>query len=79
MYEPAAAAAGVVMALLVLATIAAMVAQGSSEHADQEAAVQLIFVALLAIPLYASALAGAAIGKLLGRRLRSRGDRRDDP
>lgn len=69
-FESAAAAAGVVMALLVATTIALMVAHPSNEHGDQEAAVQLIFVALLAVPLYAPALAGAVIGKLLGRQFR---------
>ncbi len=69
-FESAAAATGVLMGLLVLTTIAVMVAHPSNEHGDQEAGVQLVFVALLAIPLYAPALAGAVIGKLLGRQLR---------
>jgi len=70
-FESAAAAAGVVLALLVAATVVLMVVHQSNEHGDQEAAVQLIFVALLAIPLYVPTLAGAAIGKLLGRQLKS--------
>ncbi len=70
-FESAAAATGVVMALVILATVALMVAHYANEHADQEAAVQLIFVALLVIPLYVPALAGAALGKLLGQHLKS--------
>ena len=70
-FESAAAATGVMIALLILATVALMVSHYSSAHADQEAAVQLIFVALLAIPLDVPALAGAVVGKLLGRQLKS--------
>ena len=40
-FESAAAATGVVIALVILATVALMVASYSNEHADQEAAVQL--------------------------------------
>jgi hypothetical protein len=70
-FESAAAAVGVVVALFVVATVALMVTHPSNEHGDQEAAVQLIFVALLVVPLYVPALAGAAIGKVLGRLLKS--------
>jgi len=69
-FESAAAATGAVMALLIVVTIVVMVWHPSNEHGDQEAAVQLIFVALLAVPLYAPALAGAAVGKLVARQLR---------
>jgi hypothetical protein len=69
-FEPAAAATGIVVALLVLAALVALVMHPSNEHGDQAAGVQLVFVALLAIPLYAPALAGAVVGKLLGRQFR---------
>jgi hypothetical protein len=71
-FESAAAAAGLAVALLGVATIALMVLHPSNGHGDQEAGVQLIFVALLAVPLYAPALVGAAIGKLLARQLSRR-------
>jgi hypothetical protein len=32
--------------------------------------VQVVFIGLLAFPLYVPALAGAAMGKILGRKLR---------
>lgn len=69
-FESAAAATGVIVALLVVTVLAALVAHPSNEHGDQEAGVQLVFVALLTIPLYVPALAGAVVGRLLGRRLR---------
>ena len=71
-FESAAAATAAIMAMLVIAALVALFAHPSNEHGDQEAGVQLVFVALLAMPLYAPALAGAAVGKLLGRRLRRR-------
>jgi cytochrome b561 len=69
-FESAAAATGVVVALLVVAVLVALVAHPSNKHGDQEAGVQVVFVALLAIPMYVPALAGAVVGKLLGRQLR---------
>jgi hypothetical protein len=69
-FESAAAATGVVAAILVLAVLLALVAHPSNEHGDQEAGVQVVFVALFAIPLYAPALAGAVVGKFVGRRFR---------
>jgi hypothetical protein len=69
-FESGAAATGVVVTLLVAAALVALVTHPSNEHGDQEAGVQLVFVALLAIPLYAPALAGAVVGKLLGRQFR---------
>jgi predicted Na+-dependent transporter len=70
-FEPAAYATGAVVAPLIGAAIGLMIAHPSNEHGDQEAAVQVVFVGVLAIPLYAPALVGAAIGKLLGRRIRA--------
>lgn len=69
-FESAAAATGVIVALLVVMVLAALVVDPSNEHGDQQAGVQLVFVALLAIPLYVPALAGAVVGRLVGRRLR---------
>jgi hypothetical protein len=71
-FEVAAAATGLIAALPVLVVAAAVVALPSDVHGDQEAAVQLVFVAVLVIPLYAPCLAGAAAGKLLGRAIRRR-------
>jgi predicted Na+-dependent transporter len=68
--ESAAYATGAVLAPLAIAAIALMVAHPSNEHGDQEAAVQVVFIGVLAIPLYVPALAGAAIGKLIGREFR---------
>jgi MFS family permease len=72
----AAYATGAVVGPLAVSAIALMLAHPSNEHGDQAAAVQLVFIGVLAIPLFIPALAGAAIGKLLGRRLR-RTDHRD--
>jgi hypothetical protein len=47
-----------------------MLAHPSNEHGDQEAGVQVVFIGVLAIPLYVPAFVGSAIGKLLGRRFR---------
>ena len=69
-FESAAYATGAVVAPLVLAAIGLMVAHPSHEHGDQEAAVQVVFIGVVAIPLYVPALVGATIGKLLGRQLR---------
>jgi predicted Na+-dependent transporter len=71
-FEPAAYATGAVVAPLALAAIALMLAHPSNEHGDQEAAVQVVFVGVLAIPLYVPALVGVLIGKALGRQLRQR-------
>lgn len=69
-FESAAYATGAVVAPLVLAAIALMLAHPSNEHGDQEAGVQVVFIGVLAIPLYVPAFVGSAIGKLLGRRFR---------
>jgi hypothetical protein len=69
-FEAAAYATGVVLTPLAIAAIAVMIAHPSHEHGDQEAAVQVVFIGLLAVPLYVPALAGAAMGKILGRKLR---------
>ena len=71
-FESAAYATGAVVAPVVLAAIVAMVAHPSNEHGDQEAAVQVVFIGVVAIPLYVPALVGAVIGKLLGRQFRQR-------
>ena len=70
-FEPAAYATGAVVAPLVWAAIVLMITHPSNEHADQEAAVQVVFIGVLAVPLYAPALVGAVIGKLFGRRVRA--------
>ena len=68
--ESAAYATGAVLAPIAVAAIALMLAHPSNEHGDQEAAVQVVFIGVLAVPLYVPALAGAAIGKLVGREFR---------
>jgi predicted permease len=70
-FEPAAYATGAVVGPLIWAAIGLMIAHPSNEHGDQEAAVQVVFLGVLAVPLYVPALAGAVIGKLLGRRIRA--------
>jgi hypothetical protein len=64
---------GAIVGPIMATAIILMLAHPSDEHGDQEAAAQIVFVGFLAIPLYLPALAGASIGKLLGRRFRSAG------
>jgi predicted Na+-dependent transporter len=73
-YLAAAYATGALVGPLVGAAIVLMLAHPSNEHGDQAAAVQVVFVGVLAIPLYVPALVGALIGKLLGRQLRRADD-----
>jgi MFS family permease len=70
----AAYATGAVVGPLAVSAIALMLAHPSNEHGDQAAAVQVVFIGVLAIPLFIPALVGAAIGKLLGRQLRRADD-----
>lgn len=69
-FEAALFATGGVMAPLAVAAIGMMLAHPSNEHGDQEAGVQIVFIGLLAIPIYVPALVGTILGKLAGRRLR---------
>jgi hypothetical protein len=72
----AAAGMGAVAGLLALAIVSVMVAQPTEctsagcHETDTTAAIQLVFLVPLLIPIYALVLPGAAIGKLLGRGIR---------
>jgi hypothetical protein len=66
-FESAAAGTCAIAALLVLTAIGVLIAHPANEHGDQEAGVQVVFIGLLAIPLYVPCLLGAVAGKLLGR------------
>lgn len=72
----AAVGSGIVAGLVVVAIVAAMIAHptectGSNCHeTDTSAAVQIVFVAPLLVPIYALVLPGTALGKLVGQGLR---------
>jgi cytochrome c biogenesis protein CcdA len=74
--QVAAVALGVVVGLLLLAIFVGLVADPSEctrtgcSESDSAAAVQAVLVVPLMVPIYALTLPGAAIGKLLGRRVR---------
>lgn len=77
----AAVGSGIVAGLVVVAIIAAMIAHptectGAKCHeTDTSAAVQIVFVAPLLLPIYALVLPGTAFGKLVGRVVRQLLDR----
>ena len=68
-FEAAAAATGVVLALALLAPLVERIV-GSGKHGDQDA--PLILLVVLIFPAYVLALAGAVAGKSLGRVVRDR-------
>lgn len=75
-FEVAAAGTGVVALVIVVAIIAALIAEPSScsnghcNDSDNAAGVQTMFAVVLVPLLYPFVLVGAAVGKLLGRGIR---------
>jgi len=70
--KAAAYATGVVVALFDVIVLVVMFTHASAQQADHEAAIQIVFTCLLAIPAFPLALLGAAIGRTLARALRRR-------